>query len=45
MEDDREVLDHFLGVVFGTDRQKRPKGLLRIRLKGKEEEESGTYQG
>jgi hypothetical protein len=37
MEDDREILDHFLNVVFGTDRQGRPKGLLRIRLKGKEE--------
>lgn len=36
-EDGREVLDHFLNTVFGTDRQMRPKGLLRIRMKGKEE--------
>jgi len=31
-EEDRDVLHHLVAIVFATDRQKRPKGLLRIRL-------------
>jgi hypothetical protein len=42
-EDDQEVLEHFVKDVFGTDREKRPKGLLCLRLKGKEDER-GTDQ-
>jgi len=38
-EDDAEALHHFLEVVFATDRRKRPKGLVRIRLKGKEDDD------
>ncbi len=39
MEDDVELLYHYVEVVFGTDRKMRPKGLLRIRLKGKEDDD------
>ncbi len=33
-EDDNEVIDHYLKDVFARDREKRPKGILRLRLKG-----------
>jgi len=33
-EDDNEAIDHYVKDVFGHDREKQPKGLLRIRLKG-----------
>lgn len=39
MEDDGEVLDHYVREVFATDREGRKKGLLRIRLKGEEKDD------
>ena len=44
MEDDAELLNHYLGEVFVKDRMGRPKGLVRVRL-GAKEERDGTDQG
>lgn len=44
MEDDGELLNHYVNGVFVKDRLGRDKGLLRIRLGGKEDG-NGTDQG
>ena len=44
MEDDGEVLDHYVRVVFATDREGRSKGLLRIRLKGGEKDHGADQE-
>jgi hypothetical protein len=33
-EDDNEVINHYVKDVFAHDRDKRPQGILRLRLKG-----------
>jgi len=44
MEDDPELLNHYLSGVFVKDRMGRSKGLVRVRL-GAKEERDGTDQG
>jgi hypothetical protein len=34
-EDDNEAINHYVKDVFGNDREGRPKGILRIVLKGR----------
>lgn len=44
MEDDGELLEHYLGGVFVRDRLGRAKGLVLVRL-GTKEKHDGTDQG
>jgi hypothetical protein len=43
-EGDGDVVEHYLKNVFTLDREGRPKGILRIRLKGMEVDD-GSHQG
>jgi hypothetical protein len=44
MEDDAELMTHYVSGVFARDRLGRSKGMLRVRL-GRKEKRDGTDQG